>query len=102
MPTKTKPKPLVDPEEFLTPDDIDFEDFLDELGPEIATVSIFRVLRDGSREHVDKVPLGELMSDIFGWLRENCGIGKYQLYFRGEDKRYRGAKTVIVGERKTN
>jgi hypothetical protein len=91
---------LVDPEELLTEEDFEFEDFLDELGPEISTVSIFRVARDGSREHVDKVSLSELIADVYGWLRENCGTGKYQLYFRGADRRYRGAKTVSVGERK--
>jgi hypothetical protein len=91
---------LVDPEDLLTEEDFEFEDFLDELGPEISTVSIFRVARDGSREHVDKVSLSELIADVYGWLRENCGTGKYQLYFRGADRRYRGAKTVSVGERK--
>jgi hypothetical protein len=99
--TKTNGPSLIDPEELLTDEDFEFEDFLDELGPEISTVSIFRVLRDGSREHVDKVSLSELITDVYGWLREQCGPGKYQLYFRGADRRYRGAKTVSVGERKS-
>src|SRR5262249_30152665 len=74
----------------------DFFTVLDEIGPGTSHIEIFRMNRDGSRGHVDRVTLQALQEDVYGFLRETYGPGKYLLTFKGQDRRYRGSKVLQV------
>src|SRR5215470_13204496 len=90
-------------EEIATPqEEIDFETFLEEIGPGTASIDVFRCMRSGERERIDRVELDALLNDPHGFLYDSYGAGKYMLHFKGADRRYRGSKTLSVGDRKTN
>lgn len=86
--------------ELPTQDEVDFETFLDEVGPGTATIEVFRYKRDGTRGQLDKVALDVLREDVYGFLRESYGPGKYWLVFKGADRRYKGSKILIVEDPK--
>lgn len=90
-------KPAEPPEDFVTPDDIDLETFLDEIGPSASIVEIFEMKRDGSRPHLDRVTMDTIREDVFGYLRQLNGPGKYLLLFKGANRAIQKSKVVEVG-----
>lgn len=79
------------------PDDSeeDLYTFLDEVGPNISTVDIFRLNKDGSRPHVDRVTLDAIKEDVYGYLH-GIGAGKYLLQFKSADRLIRRTKVIEV------
>ena len=75
--------------EFPEPsrEDFDLEEFLDTVGPGTSVIDIFRVKTDGSTPRVGRVTLDVLQEDVYGYLAETFGTGKYDLQFKGSDKR---------------
>lgn len=103
MPTKSRkrtPAPPLSTEALLnslTPDDSeeDLYTFLEEVGTGISTVDIFRLNKDGSRPHVDRVTLDALKDDVYGYLR-TLGAAKYLLQFKSADRLIRKSKVIEV------
>lgn len=101
MPAKTRKKaPAATTEkllEQLTPDDSeeDLYTFIDEVGSGVSTVDIFRLNKDGSRPHVDRVTLDALKDDVYGYLR-SLGAAKYLLQFKSADRLIRKTKVIEV------
>jgi len=81
----------------LTPDDSeeDLYTFMEEVGTGISTVDIFRLNKDGSRPHVDRVTLDALKDDVYGYLR-TLGPAKYLLQFKSADRMIRKSKVIEV------
>jgi hypothetical protein len=81
----------------MLPDDSeeDLYTFLEEVGPNISTVDIFRLNKDGSRPHVDRVTLDTVKEDVYGYLR-NLGAAKYLLQFKSADRLIRKTKVIEV------
>lgn len=99
MASRKKETPL----DFFDPpsqEEIDFETFLDEVGPGTSTIEVFRYKRDGTRGQLDKIGLDVLREDVYGYLRESYGPGKYWLVFKGSDRKYKGSKILIVDDPK--
>jgi hypothetical protein len=101
---KPGPKPKVDRpepdywnEERLTNAEEDIEDFLDEWSPGTSVVEIYEMKRDGSRPHMERVDINILKADLFGYLREHFGAGKYLLQFKDSQRRIRKSLVVDVG-----
>jgi hypothetical protein len=100
--TKRKPAnpPLVNTKALLDdmlPDDTqeDLYTFIEEVGPNISTVDIFRLNKDGSRPHVDRVTLDAIKEDVYGYLH-GIGAGKYLLQFKSADRMIRRTKVIEV------
>lgn len=81
----------------MVPDDSeeDLYTFLEEVGPNISTVDIFRLNKDGSRPHVDRVTLDTVKEDVYGYLRA-LGAAKYLLQFKSADRLIRKTKVIEV------
>jgi hypothetical protein len=81
----------------MLPDDAeeDLYTFLEEVGPNISTVDIFRLNKDGSRPHVDRVTLDTVKEDVYGYLRA-LGAAKYLLQFKSADRMIRKTKVIEV------
>jgi len=73
----------------------DLYTFLEEVGPNISTVDIFRLNKDGSRPHVDRVTLDTVKEDVYGYLRA-LGAAKYLLQFKSADRLIRKTKVIEV------
>ncbi len=90
-------KALKDELEGLPPvEDFDLEEFLETVGPGTSVIDIFRVKSDGSTPRVGRVTLDVLREDVYGYLAETFGTGKYDLQFKGPDKRFRAQKRLAV------
>jgi hypothetical protein len=91
-----KQQPPDDPfaDERLINSEIDIEEFLDEWGPGTAVVEIFRMKQDGSRPHITRCSIDVLKADLYGFLREHCGPGKFLLQFKDAQRRIR--KNLVV------
>lgn len=96
---KGRQAPLVDLDE-LEPSqaEVDFETFLEEVGAGASVVDIYRMNRDGTRSHEERIEFQALAADVFGYLRANYGPGKYLLLFRDEHRRFKGSKVVSIGQ----
>lgn len=92
---KTAPK---EPPEFpeMTSAEWEIEDFLEEWGPQTAVVEIYRRKDDGSMPHVRRVDIGIITADLFGYLRQHFGNGKYVLMFKNEARRVVKRLTIEV------
>jgi hypothetical protein len=101
--TKARKKPAAEKNpvaallDNMMPDDAeeDLYTFLDEVGTGISTVDIFRLNKDGSRPHVDRVTLDALKDDVYGYLR-TLGAAKYLLQFKSADRLIRKSKVIEV------
>lgn len=83
---------LLDP----TPTELDIEDFLLEWAPQTAVVEIYRRKEDGSMPHIKRVGMDILRADLYGYLRDKFGNGKYILQFKDANKRIVKNLTVDV------
>lgn len=79
-----------------TQEEFDLDDFLTEIGPGTSVVDIFRVKLDGSRPRVARVTLDVLREDVYGYLAETFGTGKYDLQFKGTDRKIKAFKRLAV------
>lgn len=96
MPRAAKPK---DEEEFFeqpTVEQMDFEDFIAEVGANTAVIHILRMKPDGSRPQVGKTNMDTIREDAWEYLRQTYGPGKYMLLFKGSDRRIHHAKMLEV------
>ena len=73
----------------------DLYTFMEEVGPNISTVDIFRLNKDGSRPHVDRATLDAIKEDVYGYLR-TLGPAKYLLQFKSADRMIRKTKVIEV------
>ena len=77
-------------------EELDFVEFLDDIGPSISFIDIFKFQRDGSRPQCERVSMDALREDPYEYLRTTWGPGKYWLQFKGSDRTIRKAKTLDV------
>ncbi len=96
MPRKKPVDELIDDLPEQTPEEQDVETFLEEVGPPETIVDILRLRDDGRRPHLGKVTLDILRADVYGYLREKYGSGRFMLYFKDSQKRFIKAKTLEV------
>lgn len=83
----------------VTSADIDYAEFLEDIGADVTQVMVWRIPRNGEAEWVDTTTV-ENVKD-FHMLYDNYGPGKYSIRFKGAN-RFKGSKTVILAERKPN
>jgi len=83
--------------EDLRPDEKDFLDFLEEIGPSASVVEVYRVPKSGDAEWMDVVSFDIIRDGGQGYIRETYGPGKYRLMFKNSGKKYQGHKTIIIG-----
>lgn len=97
MPAK-KPKD----EDLMLPDpsqdDLDLYDFIEEIGGQISIVDVFRMARDGSMPHIDRVTIDAIREDVYSYLR-SFGPGKYCLQFKSADRQIKRRRTIEVADR---
>lgn len=79
-----------------TPEEIEFEQFLEEIGPGTAVIHVLRMKPDGSRPQVGKTTMDQVREDPWEFLRSSFGPGKYMLLFRGSDRLMKGARVLEV------
>jgi len=93
---KTKPleEELPDPSQ----EELDLYDFIEEMGGSISVVDVFRVGRDGSMPHVDRVTMDAIREDVYSYLR-SLGVGKYCLQFKSADRQIRRRRTIEVADK---
>lgn len=109
MATKRKPiKPRSPDEEDLleqSPSELDIEDFLMEWAPQTSVVEIYRRKEDGSMPHIKRVGMDILRADLYGYLRDKFGNGKYILQFKNQNRQIvknltvdvEGAPAIVAG-----
>lgn len=97
MPRKGKDEPLMDLD-TQEQEELDFLTFIQDVGPTIASVDVFRVNRDGSRPHIERVTMEAIQEDVYSYLR-TLGPGKYLLKFRGSDGMYKKGKVLEVADK---
>jgi hypothetical protein len=103
MPAKKPPQePLlpIEPPDDDEQIDLDLYDFLGSLGPGIASIDVFRMNRDGSRPHVDRITMDAIREDVYSYLR-SLGAGKYLLQFMDANRRYKKSKVIEVADKGT-
>src|SRR5262245_44513983 len=87
-----------DDEGEFSPEEIDLIDFIEQVGPSIARVYIWRVPRHGDHEYIDKVEVSMLKDGAEEFLRDTYGApAKYFLRFKGSDQRWKFSKMVNIG-----
>lgn len=98
-----KPASARTPAEELEPglsgasqEDLDLDDFLNEIGPSISVIHVLRMKPDGSRPQVGKTTMDQIREDPWEFLRSSYGGGKFLLLFRGSDRRIHGSKILEV------
>jgi len=93
-----KRKPKTEDELFLEPSqsELDIEDFLMEWAPQTSVVEIYRRKEDGSMPHVKRVGMDILRADLYGYLRDKFGNGKFILQFKNAQKQIVKNLTVDV------
>lgn len=93
---KTTPK--LEPEFFEEPtqSEVDIEDFLIEWAPQTSIVEIYRRKEDGSMPHLKRVGIEILRADLYGFLRDKFGNGKFILQFKDANRRIVKNLTVDV------
>lgn len=96
---RRKPVTEDDETEPITQEDIDFFDFTEEIGPQISSIDIFKINKDGSRPQCERVTVDVLKADPYEYLRATWGAGKYWLQFKGADRRVKSSKTIDVAAR---
>lgn len=97
MATPKKKPPKEDPEfPDLTPTEWDIEDFLEEWAPQTAVVEIYRRKDDGSMPHLRRVDISILQADLYGYLRQHFGNGRYVLQFKNEQRKIVKRLTIDV------
>ncbi len=92
-------RPAKREEDFLdlpTTSEMAIEDFLDEWAPQTAVVEIYRRKDDGSLPHVKRVGIEILKVDLYGYLRDKFGNGKYVLQFKDSGRKILKSLTVDV------
>lgn len=77
--------------------EMDIEDFLDEWAPQTSVVEIYQRKSDGSMPHQERVGTEILRTDLYGYLRDKFGAGKFILQFKDADRKIRKCLTVDVG-----
>jgi hypothetical protein len=95
--------PAAEPDEDLSYEDYELVDFIEQVGPNIANVYIWRVPKHGDAEYVDRVTVDMLKDGAEEYLRDTFGAPcKYQLRFKGSDSRWKWSKTINVGSNDKN
>ena len=85
-------------EEELSPEEWELVDFIEEIGPTIARVFIWRIPKHGDHEYIDKVDVSMLKEGAEDYLRDTYGAPcKYFLRFKGSDGRWKFSKTINIG-----
>jgi hypothetical protein len=77
-------------------EEMDLDEFLEEIGPSTACVHVLRMKPDGSRPQLGKTTMESIREDPWEYLRGTYGPGKYLLFFRGSDRRIKGSKVIEV------
>lgn len=84
-----------------TREEFDFETFLEEVGGDVARVYVYRLLRNGDRDFLDKVAVDVLRGGAEDYLKETHGFpSKYMLGFKNNAGKFVAWKTVRIGETK--
>jgi len=96
MPRKSKPVEYLE-EPLPSREEMDIEDFLEEWGPQTSVVEIYQRKTDGSMPHQQRVGMEILRADLYGYLREKFGAGKFVLHFKDGNRRIVKNLTVDVG-----
>ena len=79
-----------------TQEELELDEFLDEIGPSVAVIHVLRLKSDGSRPQCGKTTMEQIREDPWEYLRTTFGPGRYMLMFRGSDRRIAGSKTLEV------
>lgn len=79
-----------------TKEELELDEFLEEIGPSTAVIHILRMKPDGSRPQLGKTTMEQLREDPWEFLRASYGAGKYMLLFKGSDRRIAGSKMFEV------
>lgn len=79
-----------------TQDEIEFDEFLEEVGPSTAVIHILRMKPDGSTPQIGKTTMDQIREDPWEFLRSTYGGGKFRLLFRGGNREFRGSKVLEV------
>jgi len=99
MARRKQPQPKIAEDEFLeepSQSEVDIEDFLIEWAPQTSVVEIYRRKEDGSMPHVKRVGIEILRADLYGYLRDKFGNGKFILQFKDANRRIVKNLTVDV------
>jgi hypothetical protein len=77
--------------------DLDFLDFMEAIDHSVSVVEILQMNKDGSRPHVDRVTIDVIRDDVYGYLRQTWGPGKYLLIFKNAARKITNNRVVEVG-----
>lgn len=88
-----------DEDDLLTQDEVDLFTFLEEIGPSTAVIEVFRMNRDGSRPHLETVTMDVIRENVYQYLRETWGGGKYLLQFKNSLRRIIKNKVIDIEAR---
>lgn len=106
MPAKKKEAEDAGLFDMPTIEEMELQDFLEEVGPSTSVIHVLRMKPDGSRPQCGKTTMDQIREDPWEFLRTTYGPGKYMLMFRGSDRRIHGGKVLEVegpaGEQKQN
>lgn len=91
--------PGYDEDDLLTQDEVDLFTFLEEIGPSTAVIELFRMNRDGSRPHLETVTMDVIRENVYQYLREAWGGGKYLLQFKNSLRRIIKNKVIEIEAR---
>jgi hypothetical protein len=88
--------------EELYPSQFQIEEFMEEWSPQASIVEIYQMMKDGSRPHQERVGIEILKEDLYGYLRQNFGAGKFHLQFKDSNRRIVKGLTVDVAAGRTS
>ncbi len=95
-PRKTQTQP-VEEDLDLRPDEVDFVDFLENIGDNGSTVEVYRIPRNGDPEWLDVLAFDIIRDGGQQYIRDTYGPGKYKLMFKDSLRKYQGRKTFVLG-----
>ena len=80
--------------------ELEYAEFLDEVGDSSATVYVYRISKSGQTAWCDTTTVDGVKD--MEMLYDAYGPGKYKLCFRTPDRKWAGRKTVILADKKEN
>lgn len=77
-----------------TREEMDLDEFLEDLGGGVAIIHILRIRPDGGMPQVGKATMDDLREDPYEYIRQNYGAGKFRLIFKGSNRRIQAVRQI--------
>jgi hypothetical protein len=77
-------------------DELDLQSFIEDVGPSMSSVDVFRMHKDGRKVYKARVLFSDLKENAFEFIRDNYGPGKWILCFRDAGGRIKSNRPIEI------